>query len=142
MLPADEAEFVAELQDEFPHPVDEAVLELTLLHRAPDAEELQIVGTLERFIRLLHQMLRQRNWKVVHLAVLKRSLVRLRLDLIEQHVAAPAESRGRVQVMKASRRGACLIEDLKVMSPWDFREHHRRTSIASRRSRSASARHN
>jgi hypothetical protein len=60
-----------------------------ILDIAADAQKLQVVAALERLLRLLRllgQVPRQRQRKVVRLAFCQRPLVGLRLDLVEQHV--------------------------------------------------------
>jgi hypothetical protein len=57
-----------------------------ILDIAADAQKLQVVAALERLLRLLGQVPRQRQRKVVRLAFCQRPLVGLRLDLVEQHV--------------------------------------------------------
>ena len=102
VLAADETEAVAQLQNEVAQSVDRSIFEFALLHLLPDAQELQVVAALQRFFGLLCQVLGQRRWEVVALAFGQGPLVGLCLDLVQQHIAAPAEAgRGLVQLAYA-----------------------------------------
>lgn len=67
MLAADEAETVAQLQDEVAQLVDELALQFAFLHRLADTQELQVVAALERFLGLFGQGGRQHAGEVVAL---------------------------------------------------------------------------
>lgn len=67
MLAADEAEAVAQLQDEILELVDQVILQLALPDGLADAEEFEVVGALQRFLSLLRQVLRQGEREVVGL---------------------------------------------------------------------------
>jgi len=67
MLAADEAEAVAEFEQEGLQARDEAVFEFAFPHGAAQAEEFQIVGTLEHLVGLLGEVLRQGEIEVVRL---------------------------------------------------------------------------
>jgi hypothetical protein len=58
-LAPDEAEAVAQFEQEGLQPGDEAILQLAFLHGLFKAEELEVVGALEHLIRLLGEVLRQ-----------------------------------------------------------------------------------
>jgi hypothetical protein len=69
VLPANETEAIAQLEDEIAQPVDQSIFELAFLDLLPDAQELQVVAALQRFLRLLCQVLGQRRREVVALAL-------------------------------------------------------------------------
>ena len=87
VLAADKAEAVAEFEKERLQAGDQPVFQLPLLHLPADAEEFEIVGTLEHFFGLLGQILRQGEGKVVRLLLRHRPLIRAGLDLVEEDIA-------------------------------------------------------
>ena len=109
VLSADETKTVAKLENEVAQPFDEPVFQLTLANDATDAKELQIIPALERFLRLFGQMLRQDGGKIVRFVLLQRTLVGLRLDLVEEDVAAPTEASCGAEVVKAGGGGFCFL---------------------------------
>ena len=52
MLPADEAKPVAKFQDEILQLLNQLVFQLPFLNLPTDAEKFQVIGTLQRFLRL------------------------------------------------------------------------------------------
>src|SRR5437867_1255825 len=91
---------VAELEYEIAQPLDQSVLELALLDRSAYPQELQVVAALQCFFGLLGQMLGQCRREVVHLSFGQRAPMSIGLDLVEQHIAAPAEARAVAQVVQ------------------------------------------
>ena len=121
VLAADEAEAVAEFEQERLQTGDQPVFEFAFLDRPADAEELEVVGTLEHLVRLLGQMLRQGEGEVVGLLLRHRPFVGPGLDLVEQDVAGPAELGGGAEVVKQLWRGFNPTEKQDVMPPRDSR---------------------
>ena len=120
VLAADEAEAVAEFEDEVAQLFDQAVFKFAFLDLAVDAQEFEAVAALERLLGLFGQVVGQHLREVVTLALCERALIGLGLDLIEQDVSAPAEAGAGAQVVQALRRHFELVQEQQVMAPWDF----------------------
>ena len=67
VLAADEAEAVAEFEQEGLQAGDEAVFEFAFLHGPAEAEEFEVVGAFEHLVGLFGQMLGQGEREVVRL---------------------------------------------------------------------------
>jgi hypothetical protein len=104
MLPSYEAKAVPELKDERLQRIDQPGFEFPLLKGVCDAKEFEIVAALEDLICSLGQWLWQGKLKVMSLLLLDSAFVSRRFDLIEQHIAAPAEMCCRAQVIQPGRR--------------------------------------
>ena len=120
VLAADEAEAVAEFEQEGLQAGDEAVFEFAFPHGAAQAEELQVVGTLEHLVGLLGEVLRQREIEVVRLLFRDRAFVGTGLDLVEQDIARPTEAGGGAEIPKAGGGIRELVQDEEVLAPWNF----------------------
>ncbi len=92
MLSSDKAEAVAEFQKEGLQAADEAVLQLTLPHRTTQAEELEVVGAFEHLLRLLGELLRQREVEVVRLFLGLWQLAWLEIEGAEEKEDASSEA--------------------------------------------------
>lgn len=84
------------------------------------AEKLQVVPALEHLVRLLRKVLRQGHFEVVGLLLFHRPLIRARLDLGQQHAAAPAALRGGAQVVEPGGGVFHLVDQQEVVSPGNF----------------------
>jgi len=120
VLATDEAEPVAQLQQELLKPGNQAGLELTLPDGPADPEEFQAVGALDHLVGLLGKVLRKREAEVVGFLVGDRALVGAGLDLVEQDVARPPEAGGGMEIPEAGRGIGNLVENDQVLAPWDF----------------------
>ena len=128
-MAADEAEAVAEFEDEALQALDQPVFQLALLHRPADAEELQVVAALEHLVRLLGEMLRQGEREVVRLLFLDSALIGAGFDLVEQDIARPAELRGGAQVVEAGGGVGHLVKNESMMAPGNLRDSCRSMSV-------------
>jgi hypothetical protein len=95
------------------------ILKLALPDGPAEAEEFEVVRTLEHFIGLLGEMLGKGEWEVVRLLVNDGALVGAGLDLVEKDVARPAEAGGGAEVPEASGRIGEFLEDQKIVPPWN-----------------------
>jgi hypothetical protein len=109
VLAADEAETVAEFEEEHLEAGDQPVFEFALLDRAFEAEEFEVVGTFEHLVRLPGQMLRQGEGEVVGFLLRHRPFISPGFDLVQQDVARPAESGGGAEVVKAGGGSVSLF---------------------------------
>jgi len=113
----DEAEAVAEFEEEGLQARDEAVFEFALANGAAQAEELEVGGTLEHFIRLLGEVLGQGEVEVGRLLFGDGAFAGTGFDLIEQHIARPAKAGGGAEIPEAGDWIGELCEDVRVVSP-------------------------
>lgn len=74
MLAADEAEAVAELEDEVAQFLGQSIFELPLLDLAADAEELEVVSALQGLFGVFGQAFGKNRGEVVALAFGQRAL--------------------------------------------------------------------
>ena len=117
VLAADEAEAVAEFEDEGLQPGDEPVFEFALLHGAADAEEFEVVGAFEHLVRLLGKMLRQGEGEIVGFLLRDGAFVSAGLDLVEQDIARPAEAGGGAEIPEAGGGVGELASGLQRVVP-------------------------
>ena len=117
VLAADEAEAVAEFEEERLQAGDQPVFEFALLHLPADAEEFEVVGALEHLVGLLGQILRQGEREVVGLLLRHRPFVGAGLDLVEQDIARPAEAGGGAEVVEAGGGVGELCQELAGDGP-------------------------
>ena len=120
VLAADEAEAVAEFEQEGLQARDEAGFEFAFPHGAAQAEKFQIVGTLEHLVGLLGEVLRQGEIEVVRLLFRDGALVGAGLDLVEQHIARPAEAGGGAEIPEAGGGGGEFVQNEEVLPPGNF----------------------
>jgi len=120
VLPPDEAEAVAEFEDEALKMGDEPVFELALLDGAADAKEFQIVPAFHHLVRLFREMLRQSEFEIVRLLFLHRPLISAGLDLIKQNVAGPSELCGGAEIVKSSGGVSEFVQYQQVVAPRNF----------------------
>jgi hypothetical protein len=73
--------------------------------------------TQQRLFGLLCKMLRQHLWEVMALAFGPGSFMGLRLDLVQQQVATPAEAGRGLQVVQALRGLLNFCQQVDVMAP-------------------------
>ena len=78
-----------------------------------------MTGRMEEYHRLLRKVLRQGEIEVVRLFLRDGALVSTGLDLVEQHIARPAEAGGGAEIPKAGCGDFDLLEEFDVVSPGD-----------------------
>jgi len=91
VLPADEAEAIAQFEDEALEFVDKPVLQLPLTNRLADSEKFEVVAALDRLVGLLGEVIGQRQREIVGFLLGPRPLISLGLNLVEEDVPGPAE---------------------------------------------------
>lgn len=111
---------MAQFQNERLEAGNQPVLKLPFLHRPCDAEKSQIVAALQHLVRLLREMLRQRESEVVRLLLPRRPFIRLRFDLVQQHAPAPAALRRGAEVVEPGSGIGELVQNQPVMAPRNF----------------------
>jgi hypothetical protein len=82
--------------------------------------EFQVVRTLHGLVRLLGQISRQGQRKVVGLLLRHRTFIGAGLDLVQQHVPGPSKTGGGAEVIEAGGGLGEFVQDQQILSPGDF----------------------
>ena len=83
---------------------------------------LSAARAVNRDLILLREIFRQGFREIVGLTLRQRPLISLGLNLVEQHIPAPAELRRSAEVVKASLDASDLVQNDYMLAPWDGRD--------------------